>query len=208
MVIEVFFDVETQKLFSDIISEDPADLEISVVSVYRRTIDDNGKELSGEMKTFWHPDAGISPYIEEMWQWFEEATRIIGFNSKKFDVPALRPHYSKDFSKLPHFDILEVVRTVLGRRISLNALVQETLGSHKIDVGTNAVYYWANKTKENFEKLRTYCESDVALTRDLYDFGREKKYLKYMDTKWNRSQSIPIDFSYPIKIQESQIGLF
>ena len=208
MAIELIFDVETQKLFSDITSEDPGDLGISIVSVYKREVNDAGKELQGEMKSFWHPSVGIHPIIDDMWDWFEEADRIIGFNSKKFDVPALRLHYPKDLSKLPHFDILEVVRSVLGRRISLNALAQDTLGTNKIDVGTNAVYYWANKTKENLEKLQVYCESDVTITKELYDFGRENKYLKYMDTKWNKPETIPVDFSYPPKVQESQIGLF
>ena len=208
MAIELFFDVETQKLFSDITTDDPADLGISIVSAYRREVDDAGKEIRGEMKSFWHPSFTLSPHIEMMWDWFEEATRIIGFNSKKFDVPALRLHYPKDLSKLPHFDILEVVRSVLGRRISLNALAQDTLGTNKIDVGTNAVYYWANKTKENLEKLQVYCESDVTITKELYDFGRENKYLKYMDTKWNKLETVPVDFSYPPKVQESQIGLF
>jgi len=208
MIIELIFDVETQKLFSDITTDDPGDLGISIVSVYRREINDEGKEMRGEMKSFWHPSVDIHPIIDDMWDWFEEATRIIGFNSKKFDVPALRPHYAKDLSKLPHFDILEIVRNVLGRRISLNALAQETLGTNKIDVGTNAVYYWANKTKENLEKLQLYCESDVTITKELYDFGREKKYLKYMDTKWNKLETIPVDFSYPPKVMESQIGLF
>jgi len=207
-MIELIFDVETQKLFSDITTEDPGDLGISVVSVYRREVDDTGKEIRGEMKSFWHPAAGMSPVLEEMWSWFEEADRIIGFNSKKFDIPALRHHFIKDLSKLPHFDILEVVRSVLGRRISLNALAQDTLGVNKTDVGTNAVYYFANRTKENLEKLRAYCESDVLITRDLYDFGRAKKYLKYMDTKWNRIETFQVDFSYPPKVQESQIGLF
>ena len=207
-MIECIFDVETQKLFSDITSEDPADLGVSVVSVYKREVDESGKEIEGEMKSFWHPSVSLSPSIEAMWPWFEKADRIIGFNSKKFDVPALKPHYPKDLSLLPHFDILECVRNVLGRRVSLNALAQDTLGVNKIDVGTKAVYYWANKTKDNLQKLQSYCESDVSITRDLYDFGREKKYLQYTDTKWNRIVTVDVDFSYPKKIQESQIGLF
>jgi DEAD/DEAH box helicase domain-containing protein len=208
MAIEIIFDVETQKLFSDILTEDPADLGISVVSVYKREVDELGNELNGEMKTFWHPSASLSPVIQEMWEWFEQADRIIGFNSKHFDVPALRPHYDKDFSVMPHFDILEKVKNAIGRRISLNALAQETLGDHKIDVGTNAVYYWANRSEENVTKLKMYCESDVRITKDLYDFGRKNKHVKYMDTKWNTLVTVPIDFSYPPKIIESQIGLF
>jgi len=208
MVFELFFDVETQKLFSDITSDDPADLGISIVSVYRREFNDEGKEIHGEMKSFWHPSVGIHPIIDEMWEWFEHADRIIGFNSKKFDVPVLRPHYPKDIFKLPHFDILEKVKNVLGRRISLNALAQDTLGVNKIDVGTNAVYYFANPTEENLKKLQTYCESDVLITRDLYDFGQKQKHLNYMDTKWNKIVTVDVDFSYPPKNDEAQIGLF
>jgi len=208
MAIELIFDVETQKLFSDITSSDPADLGISVVSVYRREVDEFGKEIRGEMKSFWHPNAELTPSVENMWEWFEKADRIIGFNSKKFDVPALRPYYTKDLSKLPHFDILEIVRTAIGRRISLNALAQDTLGTNKTDVGTNAVYYWANRNKENLQKLQLYCESDVVITRDLYDYGMYHKNLKYMDTKWNRVQIIQVDFSYPIKVETPQMGLF
>lgn len=208
MVFELFFDVETQKLFSDITSDDPADLGISVVSVYTRFVDDSQKEVEGEIKSFWHPEAGLAPNLTVMWDLFERADRIIGFNSKKFDVPALRPFYAKDLSKLPHFDILERIKGTLGKRISLNALAQNTLGVNKTDVGTNAIYYWANRTRKNLQRLQTYCESDVLITRDLYDFGKKHNHLKYMDTKWNRIETIPVDFSYPQKPEDSQIGLF
>lgn len=208
MIIEIIFDVETQKLFSDITTDDPADLLISVVSVYRRIVDEEGNEQKGEMKSFWHPSAPRTPTVDAMWNWFEEADRIIGFNSKKFDVPALRPHYPNDLTKLPHFDMLEIVKQVIGRRISLNALADATLGGAKTDVGTNAVYYWAHKTKENLELLQTYCEADVILTRDLYDYGRKHKHLKYLDMKSNQVTKIDVDFSYPPQKKEAQIGLF
>lgn len=208
MLTEVVFDVETQKLFSDITTDDPADLLISVVSAYRRIVDDHGNEQEGEMKSFWHPSASLAPTVDALWEWFEEADRIIGFNSKKFDVPALRPHYPKDLTKLPHFDMLELVKISLGRRISLNALADATIGGTKTDVGTNAVYYWANRTPENIRLLQSYCEADVLLTRDLYDYGRREKHLKYLDTRTNQITKIDIDFSYPRKREEAQIGLF
>jgi len=208
MIFEVIFDVETQKLFSDITTDDPADLGVSVVSVYRRTLDDVGNEISGEMNTYWESSMGKSPMIADMWETFERADRIIGFNSKHFDVAALRPYYDKDFSKLPHFDILELVKQSIGRRIGLNALADATIGAGKIDVGTNAVYYWANQTEENLALLKKYCESDVALTRDLYDFGRKHSHLKYLDNRSNILTNITVDFSHPPKKQEVQIGLF
>ena len=81
------------------------------------------------------------------------------------------------------------------------------MGNVKIDKGTNAVLYWVKKDPESLEKLQNYCEADVILTRDLYDFGKKNGFLKYKD-KWNDSVRVEIDFSYPVKKEKSQIGLF
>jgi len=201
MISELIFDVETKKLFSDIPTDDPGDLGVSIVSVYTRMLNDVFDEVSGEMRSFWEKD------FPSMWPLFEKADRIIGFNSLKFDVPALQPYTAMNFLSLKHFDIMEIVRQKIGRRIGLSALAKETIGDDKTDVGTNAVIYWAMGDGESLEKLQRYCEADVALTRDLYDFGRKNKLLKYRD-KWNNVTTIDIDFSYPIVKKDPQIGLF
>jgi DEAD/DEAH box helicase domain-containing protein len=202
MITEIIFDVETKKLFSDIITDDPGQLGVSIVSVYKRTVNALGEEESGQMQSFWEKD------FNQMWPWFTNANRIIGFNTLKFDVPALRPYTTIDLEKLPHFDIMEFVRQKVGRRISLNALAGETLGNVKTDQGTNAVLYWAKGDPVSLGKLRTYCEADVILTRNLYDFGKKYGFVKYKD-KWNDSVRVEIDFSYP-KTEDPppQIGLF
>lgn len=209
MLIELFFDVETQKMFSDILNDDPGLLGVSVVSVYRRELDTEMHEYKGEMKSFWHPDANLYPQINDLWEWFLPASRIIGFNSKKFDIRALTPYFQNDLSVLPHFDLLEIIKNIIGRRISLNALAQDTLGSNKIDNGNHAVLYWARRDAESLKKLQKYCEADVFLTKELYDYARINNHLKYMD-KWNRLITVPVDFSYPIKKANAanQIGLF
>lgn len=207
MITEVIFDVETKKLFSDIPSDDPADLGVSVVSVYKRILNDSLHEIEGIMKSFWDPEANRNPLIDEMWEWFEKADRIIGFNSKHFDVPALKPYYTKDLKSLNHFDIMDFVKTGVGRKLSLDLLAQYTLGKNKIDKGTNAVYYWAKRDQESMEKLMRYCEEDVRITTMLYDEGLHKKQLKYLD-RWNNVVAFPVDFSYPKKIVDPQMGLF
>ncbi len=202
MVREIIFDVETKKLFSDITTDDPGQLGVSIVSVYKRVLNDVFEEISGEMRSFWEKD------FDRMWPWFTSSDRIIGFNTLKFDIPALRPYAPIDVEKLPHFDIMDLVRQKIGRKLSLNALAQETLGNVKTDKGSNAVLYWAKKDPESLEKLQNYCETDVILTRDLYDFGKKNGFLKYKD-KWNDSVRVEIDFSYP-KVDKvpPQIGLF
>lgn len=203
MITEVIFDCETQKLFHEIGGTDPAGLGISVVSLYVRTVDETQKELSGTMYSFWEHE------LADMWKHFSGAQRIIGFNSVKFDVPALKNYSPTGFENLPHFDIMKVVRDQLGFSLSLNHLASQSLGKYKVDVGTNAVEYWKKHDAESLAKLKFYCEADVLLTRDLYDFGVREKKLKYID-KWNNPRDIPVDFSYPASVIEAsrQIGLF
>lgn len=202
MIQEVFFDVETKKLFSDITTENPADLGISIVSVLHRTLDDTLTIIREKIESFWEQD------FSSMWSLFENAHRIIGFNSKSFDVPALSPYSSATFSNLPHFDILEQFKIATGRRVSLDNLARDTLGVHKSDKGFNAVIYWNQGDQKSLQKLKQYCEMDVKITRDLYDYVRKNNMLKYMD-KWNTIQSVALDFSYPTpKSHSPQMGLF
>jgi len=203
MITEVIFDVETKKLFSDISSNNPADLGISIVSAYIRTIDELQHEIQGKLMSFWEHE------LPDMWEYFRKAKRIIGFNSIKFDVPALANYSPKNFAAYPHFDIMKSVRDILGFSLSLDHLATLTLGAQKTDIGINAVKYWNNHDEASLQKLKTYCEADVLLTKRLYDFGVHEKKLKYLD-KWNNPREIPVDFSYPpdIIVRSRQIGLF
>lgn len=203
MIIEVFFDVETKSLFRDIGSSDPTGLGVSIVSVYRRTLDESLREIRGEMKSFWEHE------LPEMWALFRDAARVIGFNTLKFDNPTLAPYAPADFETLPHFDIMAHVRQSLGRNLGLSALARYTLGTDKIDTGLNAVKYYRQGDAESLAKLKKYCEADVALTRDLYDYALAHKHLKYMDM-WNTVKELPVDFSYPPEVlaAKAQMGLF
>jgi len=201
MYYEVIFDLETKKLFSDINGNDPADLGVSILSLYERELDDDLKETQGKIQSFWEHD------FDKMWPIFQKADRIIGFNSLGFDVPALRPYANFPFNKLPHFDIMQKVKEVFGRRISLDAIAKETLDRQKKETGLEAVWYWQKKDKESLKKLKEYCEDDVLITRDVYDFGFNKGHLLFKN-KWNTLQKVELDFSYPKDPSKKQIGLF
>ena len=188
-MFEVIFDLETKKFFDDTGTSDPADLGVSVLSLYQREITDDYREIKGELHSFWEKDFDV------MWKIFQGADRIIGFNSISFDVPALKPYAPANFAKLPHFDILNKIKEIQGRRTSLNSIAKETLGSTKTDHGSNAIKYWLEGSKESLVKLQSYCEADVILTRDIYDFGLNNKYLKYID-HWNNVREVAVDFSY------------
>mgnify|MGYP001598832600 FL=1 len=186
----MIFDLETKKFFDDTGTFDPADLGVSVVSLYFRELDNDLREVSGEMISFWEKD------FEVMWQLFRKANRIIGFNSLHFDVPALKPYAPSDFAKLPHFDMMAAIKEEFGKRVSLNSLARDTLNSQKNDHGTNAILYWNAGDPQSLAKLKKYCEMDVELTKKLYDFGKDNKFLRFTD-HWNTPRKIPIDFSYP-----------
>lgn len=202
MLSEIIFDIETKKIFDDILTDDPADLGISIVSLFKRTIDDNFNEVNGEIMSFWEED------FSKMWPIFSNVDRIIGFNSLHFDVPAMAPLAPYEFKKLKHFDIIDHVKNALGFRLSLDSLARETLGHTKIDHGLNAVKYWAQHSEESLAKLKKYCEMDVIVTKEVYDYGLKNGHLKFMD-KWNVSRQFPVDFSYPKpETGPAQIGLF
>jgi len=198
--IEVFFDVETKKLFSEVEKNDPSLLGVSIVSVYKRVVDNNFKEINGEMVSFWEKD------FEKMWSIFQEADRIVGFNSLNFDIPALQPYANFPFKKLPHFDIMQKVKEAVGHRLSLDAIAKETLDRQKIDTGLEAVFYFEKGDAESLAKLQRYCEHDVQITKEVYDFVVKNKHILFKD-KWNTLQKLELDFSYP-KEEADQIGLF
>ncbi len=199
---EVIFDVETQKLFSEIEDSDPGKLKLSVVSAYVRQVNEAGIETEGQIYSFWESDLG------NLWPHFQNANRIIGFNSTRFDIPVLQPYTQIPLLKFKHLDILDEVKKVFGKRISLNDIAKETLGIQKTDIGINAVNYWNNGDHASLKKLQAYCEADVMLTRDVYDFALKNKSLKFKD-KWNTLREIKVDFSYPdIDETNEQIGLF
>lgn len=198
---EVFFDVETKRWFSDFEEKDPSKLGVSICSVYFRSVDGNFKEIKGEMKSFWENE------LSKMFDIFQEANRIIGFNSIGFDVPALKKYLPLSFSQFPHFDIMAEIKNKIGRRISLDALAKSTLGKYKIDVGENAVIYFEKGDQKSLDKLKKYCEEDVVLTRDLYDYVLKNKKLKFTD-KWNTPRTVELDFSYQKNNNHPQVSLF
>ncbi|KKQ91767.1 MAG: DEAD/DEAH box helicase domain protein [Microgenomates group bacterium GW2011_GWC1_39_7b] len=189
-MFEVIFDTETKKFFDEIDGYDASKLGVSIASVYSRTLDGDFKVIDGKMQSFWEKD------FNEMFKLFERADRIIGFNSIGFDVPALSPYFPGHWSKLKHFDILDSIKKIEGKRVSLDSLAKATLGSRKNDSGENAVKYWKAGDTESLAKLRKYCEMDVEITTKIYDHALQNGFLKYIDF-WNETHEVKLDFSYP-----------
>lgn len=215
--VEVIYDIETKNFFDDRMTE-PHQLGISIVSAYRRELDEGYNEVKGEMRSFWTPEAltvvGDGAFVfDHMWEWFEEADRIIGYNSFGFDNPAMNGIYQKgDFTKLKHFDVLDEIRKSFGHRVKLDSVAKETLGMGKFANGADAVMWWGKGDSESLANLKKYCEIDVEVTKGVYDYGLKNKVLKFKD-RWNELRETPVDFSYPDEVApteptEVQMGLF
>ena len=198
---EVIFDTETKKFFDESTGYDASKLGVSITSVYIRTLDENLKEIEGKMQSFWEPE------FPEMFKLFEKADRIVGFNSFGFDIPALSPYLPAHWPKLKHFDILDAIRKVEGKRVSLDSLAKATLGTKKNDSGENAIKYWEAGDKESLAKLKKYCEMDVEITTRVYDHAMKNRFLKYKDY-WNEIHEVKVDFDYPILAPVLQDSLF
>lgn len=195
MYFEVFFDLETKHWFDEGGITKLEDLGVSIVCMYVKP--------ENKMYSFWEKD------FDQMWQIFRKADRIIGFNSLKFDVPVLAPYAPTDWTKLNHFDIYQKIqKNNNGYAAGLNAIAKGCLGKTKNDSGENATVYWDRGDPESLRLLDTYCQMDVELTRDVYDYIMENKVVKYID-RWNSFREVPLDFSYPKElVSTTQPSLF
>ncbi len=161
---KIVFDIETKNQFSDIHSNNPADLDISVVSLYDFESDKYFSFLEEE--------------FEQMWPYFEKADVLIGFNSDHFDIPLLNKYYKGDLLSKKSIDLLKAVKESLGRRIKLDTLAEATLGKNKIGHGLEAIIWWR---EGKIQKIKDYCEEDVRITKEIYDFMLKNKKIYYLD---------------------------
>jgi DEAD/DEAH box helicase domain-containing protein len=179
---EVIFDIET---IGDI--QDLTSMKVTVVSIYEYEND--------QYRSFEEHELGA------LWPIFERAERLIGFNSEHFDIPILNRYYTGDLSKFPGLDMLKVVKEVTGRRYKLNDLVKATLQIEKSADGLQAME-WFKEGK--LDLIKKYCEQDVLVTKELYDFGRKNKMI-YYPTLTGELMPIPVNFE-PIAVSAGAAG--
>ncbi|WP_022663616.1 DEAD/DEAH box helicase [Desulfospira joergensenii] len=106
----------------------------------------------------------------------KEFDLVIGFNIIRFDYKVLSGLSDFDFHSLPTLDILLKVHQVLGYRLSLDHLAQQTLETKKSADGLMALKWWK---QGKMDQIIKYCRQDVRVTRDLYRFGKENQFLLF-----------------------------
>lgn len=191
---KITFDIETRNIFQDVNSNDPVDLDISVVCIH--------DSLTDEYTSYLVED------LPKLWPILEQADMLITFNGDHFDIPILNKYYSGDLTKIKSLDLLVEVRNSLGRRIKLDTLAEATLGKKKSGHGLDAITWWQ---QGEIEKIIKYCIEDVKITKELYDYAIANKKLKYKDfgsegtikdikldtSKWEVKSDSAITFTLP-----------
>jgi DEAD/DEAH box helicase domain-containing protein len=160
----VVFDLETQNIFDDVERRDPVLLDISVASAY-----------DSETQKYYTVDY---TELEKLWPVFERADALVGYNSNYFDIPLLNKYYPGDLTRITSIDILESIKNSFGKRIRLDSVAEATLKKKKSGHGLQAVEWW--KTGE-IDKIKKYCEKDVEITKDVFEFAKLNGFVKYKD---------------------------
>ena len=78
----------------------------------------------------------------------------------------------------------------LGFRPRLDAVASATLQIGKSADGLQAVKWWR---EGKIEEIYTYCEQDVAVTRDIYLFGKTNRFVQYFDRQY-RVQKVLVNW--------------
>lgn len=172
----VVFDLETQNTFQDVGSNNPADLDISVGCVYDSLTDAYTVVAIDELNALW-------PIIEQ-------AEVLVGYNSNHFDIPLLNKYYPGDLTHIKSIDLLEDIRSSLGRRIRLDDVAQATIGAKKSGHGLQAIKWWR---EGDITSIKKYCKQDVKITKEVFEYARDNGHVCFKDA--GKKREIPINTS-------------
>lgn len=173
----VFFDVETQRSFDEVGGRhNIRKLGLSAAVTYS-TADGAYKHYTEE---------SVADLIADL----KAADLVVGFNVLSFDYEVLRAYTDDPLNDIETVDMLDHIYRRLGFRVSLDNLASTTLGTSKSADGLQAVrWYKQGRMKEILE----YCQQDVEVTRQLYEYGKQHKHVKFRDRSY-RVKSVAVSW--------------
>ncbi|KND51099.1 MAG: ATP-dependent RNA helicase, DEAD/DEAH box family [Parcubacteria bacterium C7867-003] len=165
---KLVFDIETKNIFMDVGTNNPADLDISIVGIYDYE--------TQKYETFTQEE------FDKMWPYFKKAEMLVTFNGDHFDIPLLNKYYKKaglgDLTQILSLDLLKEVRQAYGRRMKLDQIAHGTFGINKSGDGLEAVKWWR---EGKIDEIRKYCTDDVKITKDVFEFAMKNKKLMFKE---------------------------
>ncbi len=124
----------------------------------------------------------------------ENFQKIVTFNGENFDFRVLSHYGSVDVLRQRSVDLLVELSKVLGFRVKLDSLARATLKKGKTGTGTESVQWWRSRKVALRQKVVDYCKVDVELTRDVYLFGKENRYVMVEDLKEGRPRRVDVSW--------------
>lgn len=192
----IVIDLETQKTFEEAGGRNCSQLGVSVCVLY-----DYGRDQ------YFH-------YLESELGRLENhlinSQLVIGFNIRKFDLPVLQPYFSLPIERLPVFDIMEDLTQKIGHRIGLDSVAQATLNIGKTAKGLDAIRFYR---EGRWEELKSYCENDVRITKEVFDYGLEHEEVFYLSRDGTKKIRVEVDWMdrmprSPKLVEQAQYKLF
>ena len=169
-------DIETSNLgdFDDLKS-----FETACICVYDPLFDKDWVFVDdacyAQKRFLYHLVAPLSDFEKQLQKWWDEGRFLLGHNIEGFDFPVLE-HMGvgsvlEDFQiEGRSIDTKKVLLNDFNLRISLQNIVNGTLGDSKSMSGADAPVYW----KEcRFDDVISYCIKDTRLTYRVWVEGRE-----------------------------------
>lgn len=192
----VVWDVETQRLSREVRGGWRNIKEFGLAVAV--TIDDCGVQQSWE-------EGDAAALIDYLAQF----PKVVGFNSRRFDLQVLGAYGTVDHLHEPTLDLLESLQAVTGRRkgMSLQNIATAMFGASKsLTDGTEAVHLWRSGRPEDRARVIEYCAQDVELTRRILEFGMQYGYVlapipNIQQEGASVAAQIPVDWDKVVELQ-------
>ena len=164
----VFFDVETQRSFDEVGGRhNNRKLGLSAAVTY--------STADGEYRHY--TEETVLDLIAEL----KAAGLVVGFNVLNFDYEVLRAYTGDPLDDIETVDMLDHIHKRLGFRVSLDNLASTTLKTSKSADGLQAVRWYK---QGRMQEILDYCQQDVEVTRQLYEYGKQHKHVKFRDRNY------------------------
>jgi DEAD/DEAH box helicase domain-containing protein len=173
----VFFDLETQRSFDEVGGRhNIRKLGLSAAVTY--------STADGAFHRY--TEADVADLIADL----QAGELVVGFNVLNFDYEVLRAYTDDPLDDIPTVDMLDHIHKRLGFRVSLDKLAASTLGTSKSADGLQAVRWYK---QGRMQEILDYCQQDVEVTRQLYEYGKRHKHVKFRDRNY-RERMVPVSW--------------
>lgn len=176
----IVIDIETKNTFKEVGRDNFDALEISLIGLYSYN---KNKYFAFEENE-----------VDKVGEFLKNTGLLIGFSISRFDLPVMKRYFSHlndfDIFSIPRLDLLDEIEILIGKRVGLDILAKANIGIGKSGHGLEAPGLYHDG---KIEELKEYCLNDVKITKELYEFAKNRGYLIVPQKESNE----PIKVEFP-----------